>query len=143
MAKQHAHVCQTSLAIHNLVVNQNVSSIQIVQAKKHVSTVDVRILVKLQHAVSIRNVESTITQPIVIVKMVLWAMRLFIAYQFYRLEIRQQIHAFHRHVHREVFAKCTEMLLFVIHVQMKMVTIIQDVGQNVYRTVIVNLVELV
>lgn len=89
------------------------------------------------------NAEYMITQPIAIVKMDLWAMLLFIAYQFYRLEIRQQIHAFNHHVPRAVFVKCTEMLRFVIHVRMKMVTIIQDVDQNVYRTVIVNLAELV
>lgn len=86
-----------------------------------------------------------IIRQIVIVVMVLWVMHSFIVYQYHRYEIQLyiKIHVYHRHVCRVVFVMYMEMLRFVICVQMKMDTIIQDVDQNVYQIVIVNLVELV
>lgn len=136
-------VCQILLEIHKLDVVPNVFLILIVQPIGHASITVVRIHVRHLLAVSMQTVAFMIIRPIVIVVMDLWVMHSFIAYRFHRLEIKRLILALNHHVWPEVYAMYMVMLLSVIHVQMKMATIIPDVDQSVCQTVIVNSIRLV
>lgn len=136
-------VCQTLLVIHKLDAFRNVSLIPIARLIKRVSMRVVKIHAKHLHAESMLSVVFTIILPIVIAVMVLWVMHSFIVCQFLRLEIKQLTLALNHLVYREVFAMFTEMLPSVIHVQMKMVTIIPAVAQIACQTVIVNLIKRV
>lgn len=136
-------VYQSLLGILKPDAMPNVLSILIVQPIKHASMHTVKIHAKHQHAALMLNVVFMIIPLIVIAVMVLWAMHSFIVYRYLRLEIKQPIHALNHRVCPEVFVMCTEMLLFVIHVQTKMATIIQAVGQSVCQTVIVNSIKRV
>lgn len=143
MIKPFALVYPITMAIHIPVVNQNVSSIPIAQRVKRVLIRAVKIHVKYLRAVLMLNVAFMIIPLIVIAAMDLQAMHSYTAYRHRRLEIKPLIHALNHHVWTEVFAMYTEMLLFVIHVQMKMATIIQAVDPNVCRIAIVNSIKLV
>lgn len=127
-----AHVYQIQLVIHKRAAMPSVSSIQIVQDKKHVSTNAVKIHVNQRPAVSMQTVASMITQLIVIVKTVLWETLLFIVYQIHRLQILRPIHATLHHVQSEAYAMfMATVLLFVMFAPTNSAIIIHLAGQNV------------